>query len=211
MFLAATLAWPRVPVRVPVHWGINGEVDRYGGRFEGVWLVPLLALGSYLLLRFLPQLDPGRANYAHFSGPYRLLRLATLLVLAGLYVTTLLAAVGREADMARVVPLLVGGHLLVLGSIMGKLRPTWFVGIRTPWSLSSARSWGKTNRLGGRIFIGIGLLMVGGGLLDLPTVAFGGIVAIVVATAGLVVYSYVVWREDQGAVPPTGRWPAEED
>ena len=62
MFLAGAIAWPRVPDQIPVHWNINGEVDRYGGRFEGVWLLPLVALGIYFLLRVIPRFDPGRAN-----------------------------------------------------------------------------------------------------------------------------------------------------
>lgn len=70
MFLLAAVTWRSAPDRLPVHWGLGGEVDRYGGRFEGLLGLPTLALGLYLLLRWLPRIDPGRANYAQFAGAY---------------------------------------------------------------------------------------------------------------------------------------------
>lgn len=210
MFVAGAIAWPRVPERVPVHWGFDGQVDRYGGRFEGVWLLPLVALGLYILLRVLPRFDPGQDNYTHFAGAYGLIRLATLGILAGIYTLSLLAATGREPDVARIVPMLIGGLFIAIGSVLGKLRPTWFTGIRTPWTLSSARSWGKTHRLGGRVFIGMGLLLILGGALRLPALTATALVLVALAMVGLYGYSYLVWRQDHGAVPPAGRRPAEE-
>jgi uncharacterized membrane protein len=210
MFVAGAIAWPNVPDRMPVHWGLNGEANRYGGRFEGVWLLPLLALGLYILMRVAPRADPGRANYALFGGAYAVLRFAVLLLLAGIYALALLSATGHGLNMARIVPILIGGLLIALGSVMGKLRPNWFVGIRTPWTLSSARSWGKTHRLGGWLFLGIGLLMVLGGIVGLPNLIPITLGALVAALVVLLVYSYLIWRQDQGAVPPAGSQPAEE-
>ena len=67
MFALAIVTWPTAPEQIPVHWNAAGEVDRYGGKFEGLLLLPLMATGPYLLLRFLPRIDPGRANYALFA------------------------------------------------------------------------------------------------------------------------------------------------
>ncbi len=113
--------------------------------------------------------------------------------------------------MTRIMPLLVGGLFIVIGSVLGKLRPTWFVGIRTPWTLSSARSRSKTHRLGGWIFLIAGLLMVLIGLLRQPVLLLIVIGALCVALIGLVLYSYLIWREDQGAQPPAGRFPGGSD
>ena len=95
----------------------------------------------------------------------------------------------------------VGLLFIVLGAVMGRLRPNWFAGIRTPWTLSSTRSWERTHRVGGWVFIGIGALTMGlapvGG--ELAIVAM--MVAMLVGVVGLVVYSYVVWRDDPDKVP----------
>lgn len=203
MFVAGEVAWSRLPERVPVHWALDGTIERYGGRVEGVLLLPLLSLIIYILLRTLPRFDPGRANYAHFTRPYALIRSATLALLAAIYAVSLLVGLGYPLDMTRIVPVLVGGLLIVIGSVLGKLRPTWFVGICTPWTLSSARSWGKTHRLGGWAFIVAELLMVVGGLLGMPLISVVALAALGVAMLGLCAYSYVIWREDRGATPPT--------
>lgn len=60
VFIASLIAWSSAADRVPVHWGLNGDVDRYGGKFEGLLLLPLIATGTYVLLLLLPRIDPGR-------------------------------------------------------------------------------------------------------------------------------------------------------
>ncbi len=64
MFLLVAATWSSAPDRIPVHWDLAGQVDRYGGKFEGLLLMPLLTLGIYLLFLVAPRFDPGRANYA---------------------------------------------------------------------------------------------------------------------------------------------------
>lgn len=199
LYAVAAYAWPRVPARLPVHWGLDGTPDRYGGKVEGVLIIPLIATGLYALLAALPRIDPRRSNYADFARPYATIRFALLALLGAIYGAVLLAAAGRGLDMARVAPGLVGLLLIVIGSQLGKLRPAWFVGIRTPWTMTSARSWGKTHRAGGWAFIVVGGCLLVGGVCGLPQLAVAGLVGLVVALACLFLYSYVVWREDQGS------------
>lgn len=210
MFLGAIITWPAAPEGIPVHWNIQGEVDRYGGRFEGLLGIPLLALAVYALMLVVPRFDPGRANYAQFGAAYGTLRLALLAVLAVLYGVVLLWVWGYEVQVETVVPLAVGTLFMVVGNLLGKVRPNWFVGIRTPWTLSSKRSWSKTHRMGGRVFIAVGLGFVAAGLLRTgwaAGLAFGLLAA---GVAWLMVYSYLVWREDPEKAPPAGTLPAGE-
>lgn len=140
MFVLAAATWSAAPVRIPVHWDLAGRVDRYGGKFEGLLLMPLLTLGIYLLFLVAPRFDPGRANYARFWRPYWIMRLAAVVVLALVYGFILLWTWGVQLDVWTVIPVLIGGMFIVLGSVMGKIRPNWFVGIRTPRALSSELS-----------------------------------------------------------------------
>ena len=94
MWLAAAWMWPSSPGRFPVHWGPSGEVDRYGGRAEGLLLMPAIAVVIYLLMLFVPRLDPGRMNYAKFAGAWYTMRASSLALLALLYAVTLLSARG---------------------------------------------------------------------------------------------------------------------
>ena len=210
MFLMAALTWSSAPERIPVHWNAAGQVDRYGGKVEGLLAIPLMTLGIYLLLLVLPRFDPGRANYARFAGTYLLLRLGLVILLALLYAVVLLWIRGYPVDVSTVVPLAVGALLIVLGNLMGKIRPNWFVGIRTPWTLSSKVSWIRTHRLGGWLFIAIGLAMVLTGALHwvwATQLVMGLVLGSVVV---MFAYSYLAWRSDPDKVPPAGTLPAED-
>ncbi len=141
MFALATAAWSWVPDRIPVHWGMALRPDRYGGRFEGLLGIPLLALGLYFAFLFLPRIDPGRANYPRFAGAYHTFRIGLLAFMTGLYGFIHMWLRGVEVSPVKAVPLLMGAFFVVLGNILGKLRPNWFIGIRTPWTLSSKLAW----------------------------------------------------------------------
>ncbi len=196
MFAAAALYWPSAPSRFPVHWNWQGQVDRYGDKFEGLLLMPLMTLGIYLLLVFLPRIDPLRANYELFEGTYAILRLVFTVIFALIYAVSLLSAHGYPIDTSLLIPLLVGGMLIVVGNFMGKIRPNWFVGIRTPWTLASKRSWVKTHRLGGWLFILSGLVLVFAAVVRTPW-AFALMGAwFVVFVIWMFAYSYLVWRSD---------------
>lgn len=210
MFVAAAVSWSGAPERVPVHWNLEGQIDRYGGRFEGLLLPPLLALAVYALLLFLPRIDPGRANYATFAGAYTVFRLALVVFLASLFAIAQLALRGQRVSMQTLIPLLVGALFVVLGALMGKIRPNWFVGIRTPWTLSSKDAWIRTHRLGGWLFVLSGLATLAATSLG-PAWSRGVLIGGVAITALVsTAYSYFVWRQDAHKIPPAGSLPADQ-
>lgn len=202
VFIASLIAWSSAADRVPVHWGLNGDVDRYGGKFEGLLLLPLIATGTYVLLLLLPRIDPGEANYARFALAYVVIRMATLLLFATIHALVIAAATGVDVAMDRILPVSMGVLFVVIGLVMGKPRPNWFVGIRTPWTLSSRHSWVRTHRLGGWLFIGIGVVAitsVGFPPSWLPpalvALGIGGAIA-------MFAYSYLEWRKDPDRTVP---------
>ncbi|MCO5175472.1 MAG: SdpI family protein [Thermomicrobiales bacterium] len=205
MFLASGIIWPSTPDRVPVHWNAAGEVDRYGGKLEGLFLLPLISVGLYLLLLFLPRIDPGKASYVHFSGAYAAMRIGTTALMAGIHALVLLWIKDIKPNATLIVMLGVGLLFVLLGLVMGKIQPNWFVGIRTPWTLSSRRSWTRTHRLGGWLFIATGLLMMIGGLLP-PTWLVPLILGpTILMSLVLIVYSYLEWRKDPDRSRPGTR------
>jgi uncharacterized membrane protein len=206
MWAVALASWSTAPERIPVHWNMHGEVDRYGGRFEGLLLVPLVALGIYLLLLFLPRLDPGRANYAQFAGAYAIIRIAVLAMMTAVHAVIILAMRGAAIDVGTVVIIAAGALFVVLGNV----RPNWFVGIRTPWTLSSKTAWTKTHRVGGWIFIGLGLLVMAVGAVRTDWAIIALIASALGSTLFLFVYSYVAWRSATDKTPPAGTLPADE-
>ena len=205
MFALAAINWQTAPDRIPVHWDLAGEVDRYGGKFEGLLLLPLMALGLYLLLLFLPLVDPLRANYARFRGTYAVLRLGVMVVIGAIYAVTILWIGGRQVDVGLAVTLVVGGLMLLLGILLPRVQPTWFVGIRTPWTLSSRESWEKTHRVGSYYFIALGIAIIIVGVSRAGWALWLAVALMLGGLVGLIVYSYLVWRADPNKSSPLGR------
>jgi immunity protein, SdpI family len=208
MLALAGLSWSGAPDRIPVHWNLHMQVDRYGGRFEGLLGIPLLALGLYVLMLLLPRIDPGRTNYPGFWGAFTTLRLALTAFLAAIYLVIHLWMRGIEVRVDTVVPLLVGALFIVVGNLLGKVRPNWFVGIRTPWTLSSKDAWVRTHRVGGWVFVAEGLVFMAAGLLRTPWAFFASCSLLLAGIVLLFVYSYLVWRADPDKLPPAGTTPA---
>jgi uncharacterized membrane protein len=210
MFVLAAVTWSTAPAQIPVHWGLNGDVDRYGGRLEGLLMPPSLAVFVYVLMLFLPMVDPGRANYARFAGAYYAIRVSVLAVIALIYGVIHLTIRGYPIDMPRTVGLLVGGIFFVLGNLLGKIRPNWFVGVRTPWTLSSKLSWTHTHRVAGWVFIVGGIVVMAAGIFQTRFAAWAAFVVMGGGIVGTVIYSYLVWRRDPDRVPPAGTLPTND-
>jgi uncharacterized membrane protein len=211
MFAGALVIWPVAPDRIPVHWNFDGRVDGWGGKIEGLLGIPLLALAIYLLMRYLPRIDPGRANYARFGGAYTALRAGIVVLMAVLYGVILSTALERPVDVSRVVPIAVGALFVLVGTVLGKIRPNWFVGIRTPWTMSSKISWVRTHRVGGWLFMALGVLLAATGAFKLGSFGLVVIGAVIAAVVILFVYSYVVWKADPEKQPPAGTQPADDE
>jgi len=211
MLAGAIAVWPTAPARIPVHWNFDGSVDGYGGKIEGLLGIPLLALAIYLLTRCLPRIDPGRANYARFGGAYTAIRVSLVVLMAVLYGVILSSVLNHPIDVSRVVPVAVGALFVLIGSVLGKVRPNWFVGIRTPWTMSSKISWVRTHRLGGWLFIALGMLFAATGAFKLGSFGVVVIGAVFAVVAILFVYSYVVWKADPEKQPPAGTQPADDE
>jgi uncharacterized membrane protein len=185
----------------PVHWNAAGEPDRYGGKLEAFALLPGLAIVMSAIFAAAPLIDPRGRNLAQSGSVLLTVWIGTLGVLAAGQAALTLVAVGviaPEGQLApRLVLLSVCALLVVLGNALGKARPNWFVGVRTPWTLSSDKAWDVTHRWAGRGFVASGLL--GGAAIALAPVPAGLTVffALIAVTAvGSIALSFLVWRSD---------------
>lgn len=194
MGMAGALALPHLPPLVPVHWGIGGQVNGYAPRLVGAAGIPLMTAAVWLVLVAVPAIDPKRRNYASFLGFYRAIRLAVVLLMAVVYALTLLTGLGRTVDVGLVTTIAVAALFIFLGNSMQRLRFNYFVGIRTPWTLSNEEVWRRTHRFASRSLVLGGLVGLLGAALPAharAAVFLAGILGGVLAPA---IYSYVVFR-----------------
>lgn len=200
MFALAAVMWSAAPAQIPVHWNWAGQPDRFGGRFEGLLALPLAAGGVYALLLFLPRLDPRRKNYDAFVGPFAIIRTVMVGLFFGLYAIVLLWIRGEGAHLNGLLAAEVGIACLLLGNYLPKVKSNWFVGVRTPWTLSSEASWRQTHRLAGWLFTIGGILTVATALARPDFAQSVMIGALIVAGGTSTVYSYFAWKNDPARV-----------
>jgi uncharacterized membrane protein len=200
-FAATASVYPSLPARVPTHWNMAGQPNGWSSRFWGAWMLPLILIAMWVIMWILPAIDPRGSNYAKFRPAFEAIIIALMLFMLGLHIVILRAGLGYPARMERVVPLGVGILLIVIGNLLPRARPNWFVGIRTPWTLSSDRVWEKTHRLGGRLFVAAGVISVLAAILSAHWAHVVMIVAMLIMTFTVVIYSYVEWKREQ----PTSR------
>ncbi|PIT90352.1 MAG: hypothetical protein COU22_02660 [Candidatus Komeilibacteria bacterium CG10_big_fil_rev_8_21_14_0_10_41_13] len=183
------------PEQVPVHWNAGGEVDRYGSKFEGAFLMPLIAIGMYILFRFLPKIDPKKEKYEQFFKIYLLFRNLIMIMMLAIYLIASASTLGYDVRVEVWIPIIVGVLFIILGNYMGKLKPNWFMGIRTPWTLSNDEVWNKTHRLGGKLFIILGLLLILTPILPYSNIFLTLVTPVILVALIPIVYSYVIYKK----------------
>jgi uncharacterized membrane protein len=195
-FAAAFLVYPRLPDRVPTHWDLHDRVNGYGPRWMVTFLFPVMLLVLWGILRFLPRIDPRRANYAKMQSTYDLVVNLTLTLIAVLHFVVLGAAMGAPISIARIVPAIVGAALVAIGNVLPRARPNWWFGIRTPWTLSNDRVWERTHRIGGYVLMAVGALAILASIAGVTIASAAVGVAAAALGLGLIVYSYLAWRQE---------------
>ncbi|MCD4705687.1 SdpI family protein [bacterium] len=185
-----------LPDKIPVHWNFAGEVNRMGSSTSVIFAVPAFLIFFYIMFLFLPLLDPKKERYEEFKKVYHTFKNIILLLFFLLYLATGLNGLGHNININLFVPIAIGVLFITLGNYLGKVKSNWFVGIKTPWTLSSENVWNKTHRLGGKTFI------IGGTLLILEPFSPLGwklpifIIAILLSAVLPIIYSYIIYKKE---------------
>jgi len=155
--------WAELPEEVPMHWNAKGQIDRYGSKNELVGLLLMLNLPLYFILKYAPKIDPKKKiSDSQLAG----LRLVMHLFMSALALFILYSTKQAEMSSPFGIISLVGLLFTGLGWYFTKLKPNYFIGIRTPWTLESEEVWTRTHKASapvwmiGGIFMAIALLIV---------------------------------------------------
>lgn len=197
--LSAAVLYPFLPDQVPMNWGIDGSVD-YNDKYQ-LFLMCGLAVLLAVLFDILPKIDPRRKNYQKFGSYYDafcVLMQVFMLAMNGIILTETFRP--GTVSVPTITSMVVGILLLFIGNIMPKIKSNFYMGIKTPWSLSSEKVWYKTHRLGGKCFFLAGIVMIVSSFLPWQEFAFwGSFVIVMIACLIPCVMSYVWWKQEQDA------------
>jgi uncharacterized membrane protein len=201
LILAATIVgailYPSLPVHMASHWDAQNQVNGYMSRFWGVFMLPIMALGLFLLFLLIPLIDPLKENIAQFRGAFNTFILLLVAFLVYIYLLSLAYNLGYPVNIGQAMMPALGIFIYYAGIMMGKAKRNWFIGIRTPWTLSSETVWAETHRLGALLFKISGVLTILG--VFFGDYAFWFIMVPLLGSAlFLTVYSYLVYRREAG-------------
>ncbi|MDX9863330.1 MAG: DUF1648 domain-containing protein [Anaerolineaceae bacterium] len=195
--LAVGLAvYGMLPEQVASHWNVRGEADGYSSALSGILLLPAIMAGTCVLLMVIPAIDPMKENIAIFREDYNNMIAATAGFMAYLHALTLLYNLGVPFEMNSLLAPGFGGLFFLIGTMIGKARRNFFIGVRTPWTLSSDRVWQRTHERAATGFKAAGALT----LLAIPFPRWAVIFMVgpvLAVSLYAVVYSYFEFQREK--------------
>jgi len=192
-FVLGFYFYPYMPDLVASHWNVRGQVDGYISKFWGLFLMPLLSLGLFLLFLLIPKIDPLKENIEKFRRYFDWFIVLVMFFLFYLYLLTIFWNLGFRFNL---IQLLIPSFCLLYyyaGILIENAKRNWFIGIRTPWTLSNDKVWDKTHRLGGKLFkLSAGAAFLGIFLQNLAI--YFVVIPIILTSIYLFIYSYLEYR-----------------
>jgi uncharacterized membrane protein len=157
---AAFLAfiWASLPAEVPLHWGIDGEINRYGSKMELI-LMGIIPIFLYALFLLVPLIDP-KKRIAAMGNKFFTIRLITAVFIAVLFTFIIYSVKEESLANPNYLFMIIGAFFVLLGNYFKTIKPNYFVGIRTPWTLENETIWKSTHKFAGKLWVAGGLLII---------------------------------------------------
>ena len=194
-FILTIAIYPAAPDRVVSHWNAAGQADGYMSKLWGLSLIPLIMTGLVGLFTLLPRIDPHKMNYEKFRDYYEGFILLFVFFLLAIQVQIILWSLGYQVSTNLTFPPLMGILFIYIGFLLGHAEQNWFVGIRTPWTLSSETVWKKTHEVGGKLFKIAGVISCAGVFAGTYALWFV-LVPVLAVSVYTVVYSYLEFQKE---------------
>jgi len=194
-FVVAVYLYPRMPDEMASHWNFKGEVDDYLPKFWGLFLMPIISLGLFLLFLLIPKIDPLKANIERFRKYFDGFIVLVMVFLFYVYLLSIAWNLGKRFDVGQMMVPALGILFYYCGILVQNAKRNWFIGIRTPWTLSNEKVWERTHKIGGKLFKIAGLIAFLGILF--PNYVFYFIfVPVLSAAFYTITYSYFEYQKE---------------
>ena len=200
------MAYANAPDIVPIHWNLEGKPDNFAPKDIGLFLLPIINTGLYLFLYFIPKIDPKNEQLQESIRTLQWIRLGTHGLLGIIMLWTTLSIIGSSNVQPEWIFIVISLFFAFLGRAMANVKQNYFVGIRTPWTLSNEVVWDDTHRFASPLWFysGIGMAIVFSLLITLGLQA-GEILAIFLTWIAIIViipivYSYKRFSEEKKSI-----------
>lgn len=194
-FVYLSTIWNELPQIIPSHFDFGGNPNGWSDKNGLITLIASLEIGTYLLMLFIPAFDP-KKKIQQMGEKYFSLRLLMTFFMSAISIYILYSGNGHKINPGVLIAL-IGGFDAVFGNYLQTVKPNYFIGIRTPWTLENEQTWRNTNRMAGRLWMAGGLFIIVMALAVNNNVALGILFAIVTVIIVLVpiIYSYIQFKK----------------
>ena len=192
-FVYLAYIWNRLPEKVPMHWNVSGEIDDYGNKNELLFMLLLVVGLPYLIFLVIPHIDP-KQKLQNMGNKLNNLRFVLSLFMSALAIF-ILYSVQQKTSNTGLIFAIVGLLFAFLGNYFKTLKPNYFIGIRTPWTLENEEVWKKTHLLGGKMWFIGGLLMAITFVLPEPVNIYIFLSITAIITIIPIIYSYLEFKK----------------
>ena len=194
-FLIGAYLYPYMPEKMASHWDANGSVDGFMPKLWGLFLLPAITAILFLVYMLIPKIDPLKGNIEKFRGHFDVFILLLFVFLFYVHMLTMLWNLSYRFNIIQLLTPAFGLLIYYAGIMMENAKQNWFIGVRTPWTLSSEVVWDKTNKLAGKLFKVAGVLAAMG--LIFPKYAiFLILVPVILAAVYPIIYSYQKYQQE---------------
>lgn len=195
-FAVSAFYYPQLPEEMAIHWDVSGQPDDTVSKDIGGFLLPVVSVILLVVFVAIPRIDPLRENIEEFRRYYEGFVVLMLLSMLYFHMVILLWNTGNEFNILQAVAPVIGAIFYYTGILLENAERNWFVGIRTPWTLSDDEVWKKTHYRGSILFRLSGIIAVLGFLLE-EFAAILVVVPVVLTAVYTVVYSYLEYRKKE--------------
>jgi len=191
--LGVLILYPSLPEQIPIHYNFQWEVDGYGPKYAALLLgaLPLVLCGLFYILLYI---DPKREQMG--DRIYDKIQTAVIILMIAVNWICLASVRYPQKDVSVWISVAIGVVFIIIGNYLPKVKPNYFLGIRTPWTLSSDVVWRKTHRLGGYLFILIGCVIMSTAVVNESWYAYVVGSILVIGVTAIYGYSYLIYRRN---------------
>ncbi len=194
-FVLIFICYNTLPSQIPIHWNLAGIVDGWGGR-NHIFILPVLSVAICFLFVLLPKVAPKQEPYTKFKKTFFYTQLFLVLLFQLLFYLTLYTVYHPSFVSPQFFFIVFGVFFMVMGNYLPKMQHNYFVGIRTPWTLSNTDCWRKTHRFSGFVWVCSGALLLTVPFF-LPANIRNVFLTAILCTVGFVplFYSFYIYRK----------------
>ncbi len=195
MLLTGRAVYDQLPEPTPRHRNIQGQVDGYWTKMGAVLGIPLIVLAMIVLFRFLPKIDPKKANYEKFKNTWEIIQFVIIGFMTYVHFVSLFMILNPEYSINSFMLFGLGAMFVLMGNYMSKIKHNFFVGIKTPRTIVNEDIWKKTHRLSWWLWVAAWILFLAQAFIQ-KYIATTFLITILTIVFVPMIYSYWLFKNE---------------